>query len=139
MPQTANFAQAAMRHLVDASALFGAQRFDNAVYLAGYAAECSLKQRLVDVLPGTKARDDGHDLVTLALAWDVAVSGDPRSEAILQQIRNGDLSDGHPVRRYWPNHWSSEAAHPILLTARATVERAVIQPAIDAGDAWPEG
>ena len=41
-----NYAQAAAKHLKDASALLAAARWDGACYLAGYVVECTLKAKL---------------------------------------------------------------------------------------------
>jgi len=59
------FQQAAARHLHDAQCLISQQRWDNAVYLAGYVVECSFKV-LVEVYIGSQtAKKYGHDLAEL--------------------------------------------------------------------------
>ena len=62
-----SFAQAAARHLYDANILKNQQRWDNAVYLAGYVVECSFKVLVKVYLPegNTAVRNYGHDLTEI--------------------------------------------------------------------------
>lgn len=62
-----SFAQAGARHLHDAKILLSEERWDNAVYLAGYVAECAFKV-LVKIYidrDSSAAKKYGHDLKNL--------------------------------------------------------------------------
>lgn len=52
----ADFAQAARRHLADASYLYARSSYANADHLAGVAAECGLKAILIEHLGGVLSR-----------------------------------------------------------------------------------
>ena len=72
---SANFADAAARHLDDAMLLKSQQRFDNAAYLSGYVVECAMKAVLT-TSPLTPQRL-GHELQSISveatsLLWIVA-------------------------------------------------------------------
>lgn len=62
-----SFPQAAARHLHDAKILLDKQRWDNAVYLAGYVVECSFKVLVEVYIPEgkTAVKKYGHDLTEL--------------------------------------------------------------------------
>jgi len=64
-PQLDRFAQAAGRHLADSETLAAGSRLDNAVYLAGYVVECSLKAVISHHSSVRDARQYGHDLAAL--------------------------------------------------------------------------
>ena len=61
------FLQAAARHLHDAKVLKDNERWDNAVYLAGYVVECSFKVLVKVYIPEdrTAVKKYGHDLTEL--------------------------------------------------------------------------
>ena len=70
-----NFANAASRHFDDAFLLKSEQRFDNAAFLSGYVAECSMKAIVSASSMAPKRL--GHELETisvdaLSLIWIVA-------------------------------------------------------------------
>lgn len=62
-----SFPQAAARHLHDAKILLDKQRWDNAVYLAGYVVECGFKVLVEVYIPEgkTAVKKYGHDLIEL--------------------------------------------------------------------------
>ena len=70
-----DFISASTRHLEDSKSLLAQGRFDNALYLGGYATECALKA--VVFLAGAEAEKFGHRLLALeedglALAFAIA-------------------------------------------------------------------
>ncbi|MEG3847902.1 hypothetical protein QT971_10605 [Microcoleus sp. herbarium19] len=62
-----SFSNSAGRHLQDAQLLLGKQRWDNAVYLAGYVVECSFKVLVEHHFKNDRSavRKYGHDLSEL--------------------------------------------------------------------------
>lgn len=58
-----SYAAAAGKHLDDAHDLLSRARYDNAAYLSGYVAECSLKALLA--AHGTAGKLFGHDISAL--------------------------------------------------------------------------
>jgi len=66
-----NYQSAARRHLEDAESLLSAGRCDNAAYLAGYAAECSVKalaELVGQPLPRLHLHQLSSDVLEAALA-----------------------------------------------------------------------
>ncbi|MCW2279216.1 HEPN domain-containing protein [Heliophilum fasciatum] len=114
------FAQAATRHLHDAQVLCDLQRWDNAVYLAGYVVECTLKA-LVEIYKGKKqTRDYGHNLNKLqesALTELRLVS--PKAATRLPKTTGTVLEKNHPGRRYaQSNLWTQSEAEKAVNRAR---------------------
>lgn len=73
-PDIRVFRLAAGRHLRSAKVLFHAQMYADAIYLAGYTAECNLKALILANTPSSRRRatilaefrgSRGHDLVAL--------------------------------------------------------------------------
>ena len=69
-----DFASAAVRHWDTAVFLGAAGRWQQAAYLAGYLAECSLKALLKHAVPSILPRPMGHNLIALSgdaleMAW----------------------------------------------------------------------
>lgn len=62
-----SFSNSAGRHLHDAQLLLGEQRWDNAVYLAGYVVECSFKVLVEQHFKHDRdaVKKYGHDLTEL--------------------------------------------------------------------------
>lgn len=98
------FIQAAARHLHDAMLLLSKQRWDNAVYLAGYVVECSFKVLVEVYIPDkTATKKFGHDLTKLQgqaidrlrLMYPVLEFQLPAS-----RITGTALDQDHPERRY---------------------------------------
>lgn len=115
MPE--NFQQAAARHLYDAKCLLNQQRWDNAVYLAGYVVECSFKVLVEVYINSLTAKKYGHDLAELQgkamerlrliyPALDIQFPASRTMGTVLEQ--------NHPERRYaqsglWSEIESKEA------------------------------
>lgn len=100
-----SFPQAAARHLHDAKILLNEERWDNAVYLAGYVVECSFKVLVTVYLSEDieEIKTYGHDLKKLQgkamnrlrLMYPVLDMQLPTS-----RIQGTILSRNHPERRY---------------------------------------
>jgi HEPN domain-containing protein len=100
-----SFPQAAARHLHDAQILLDKQRWDNAVYLAGYVVECSFKVLVTVYISEDieEIKTYGHDLKKLQgkamnrlrLMYPVLDMQLPTS-----RIQGTILSRNHPERRY---------------------------------------
>lgn len=97
------FQQAAARHLHDAQSLLNHQRWDNAVYLAGYVVECSFKVLVQVYIDSSSAKKYGHDLAELQSkgmerlrfiypALDMQLPTKRTMGTVLEQ--------DHPARRY---------------------------------------
>lgn len=98
-----DFQQAASRHLSDAQCLLDKQRWDNAVYLAGYVVECSFKVLVEVYIDSASAKKYGHDLAELQgqamerlrfmyPALDMQLPANRTMGTVLEQF--------HPERRY---------------------------------------
>lgn len=98
-----SFSQAATRHLHDAIYLLNGQRWDNAVYLAGYVVECSFKVLVEIYIDQAVVKKYGHDLAMLQgkamerlrLMYPVLDIQLPASRTI-----GTVLDQNHPARRY---------------------------------------
>ncbi|NEP89265.1 MAG: HEPN domain-containing protein [Okeania sp. SIO2C2] len=60
-----SFIQAAGRHLHDAEILLVQNRWDNAIYLAGYVVECTFKVIVEQCINNRTCQKFGHDLTEL--------------------------------------------------------------------------
>ena len=58
-PATDDYPEAARKHLVDATALATARRFDGAAYLSGYVVECAAKL-LIQVETASKPKNQNQ-------------------------------------------------------------------------------
>jgi HEPN domain-containing protein len=99
------FSQAAARHLHDAKVLKDNERWDNAVYLAGYVVECSFKVLVQVYIPEdrTAVKKYGHDLTELqSKAMDRLRLMYPVLDMQLPASRTTAtvLDQYHPERRY---------------------------------------
>ena len=99
------FLQAAARHLHDAKVLKDNERWDNAVYLAGYVVECSFKVLVKVYIPEdrTAVKKYGHDLTELqGKAMDRLRLMYPVLDMQLPVSRTTEtvLDQYHPERRY---------------------------------------
>lgn len=118
-----SFAQAAARHLYDAKILKNQQRWDNAVYLAGYVVECSFKVLLEVYLPeqNTAVRRYGHDLTEIQYkAMDRLRLMYPVIDMQLPVSRTEGtvLDQYHPQRRYGKSGlWSKTEAEKAVQRA----------------------
>lgn len=100
-----SFPQAAARHLQDAKILLNKERWDNAVYLAGYVVECSFKVLVEIYIPeGKKAvKKYGHDLTELqGTAMDrLRVIYPVLMQLPSDRTMGTVLAKNHPERRYY--------------------------------------
>jgi len=116
-----SFSQAAARHLSDANVLLSSQRWDNAVYLAGYVVECSFKVLVEKYIDQAAPKKYGHDLAALQgkamerlrLMYPVLDIQLPTS-----RITGTVLDQDHPERRYYKSGLWSE------IQAKEAVKRA---------------
>jgi hypothetical protein len=110
------FAQAAGRHLHDALQLRDCQRWDNAVYLAGYVVECAFKV-LVEIYfneDEAAAKKFGHELTKIeGEAIERLRVMYPGLDKQLPASRTAGtvLAQAHPERRYAPSDlWNESEA-----------------------------
>jgi len=133
--QDDRFAQAASRPLVDARVLAGQRRLDNAVYLAGYVVECSLKTVMEFHLGQDQARRWGHDLVGLqGQALQQLCVLVPHAQVRMPASRTDGtvLDQGHPQRRYWASgHWGEQETGLALERASEIYRDTVVSMVLD--------
>ena len=124
-----SFAQASGRHLEDACELIKKERWDNAVYLAGYVVECAFKtlinryaNRSAAVLYGHKLGElQGQAMVILRILFPEADLRLPRS-----RTDGTVLEKDHPVRRYARTGlWSEDEAKRAVTRAREIYEEII--------------
>ena len=132
-----SFSSSAGRHLQDAQILADAQRWDNAVYLAGYVVECSFKVLIEQNFKfgqGT-ARKYGHDLVELKgkamerlrLLYPILDQQLP-----ISRIDETVLAKNHPERRYAKSGlWSKSEAELAVQRAEAIYKETVLKLVLD--------
>lgn len=139
-----SFSSSAGRHLRDAQTLSSAQRWDNAVYLAGYAVECSFKVLIEQNFKSGQhtAKKYGHDLTELQ---GKAIERLRILYPILDQklpISRMDetvLAKSHPERRYARSGlWSKNEAELAVQIAteihRDTILRLVLDGSVSSED-----
>lgn len=123
---------AAAKNLDDASALFGARRFDGAAYLAGYVVECSLKTVIV---VHEIAKQAGLTPVTLAAG--MASSTAPVVAALPGSYQKARLASKSPTTKKPPTSHDLEnlsreavalASQPGAATAGYTPPDPTAQP-----------
>lgn len=129
------YGQAASRHLRDARLLLQNERFDNAVYLAGYVAECSLKC-VVEVFTDRRyARCFRHNLSALegeGLRRALRLCPAAQSYVPSQALAHTPLAHGHPDRRYWKSGvWTQQCADEIVKLVEGIYQRTVVQLVLD--------
>lgn len=108
-----DFAAASSRHLDDASELLEQGRFDGAVYLCGYVAECALKVLVERWYPSLRGAYFSHDLAQLEaavlgeddFAFLLALSPARRPLVLSLRMSGTDLVWKHPMRRYFRSGW----------------------------------
>jgi HEPN domain-containing protein len=115
-----SYSNSAGRHLIDAKILLESQRWDNAVYLAGYVVECSFKLLVEQYFKHDNKHDKkavkkyGHDLnelegramERLRVLYPILDRQLPAS-----RIMDTVLGQDHPERRYAKSPlWSEEQA-----------------------------
>lgn len=118
-----SFSQAAGRHLQDAKILCEQERWDNAVYLAGYVVECSFKVLIEIYFSNDQkaVKKYGHDLSELeGKAMERLRVLYPRLDSQLPNARitGTILAKDHPERRYAKSElWTKEEAQLAVQTA----------------------
>jgi HEPN domain-containing protein len=118
-----SFSQAAGRHLQDAKILCEQERWDNAVYLAGYVVECSFKVLIEIYFSNDQkaVKKYGHDLNELeGKAMERLRVLYPRLDSQLPNARitGTILAKDHPERRYAKSElWTKEEAQLAMQTA----------------------
>lgn len=118
-----SFSNSAGRHLQDAKILLGEERWDNAVYLAGYVVECSFKVLIEQYFKHDQGavKKYGHDLTELEgrgmerlrVLYPILDRQLPAS-----RIVGTILARNHPERRYAKSGLWTETE------AQSAVERA---------------
>jgi hypothetical protein len=121
--------------LVDAEILRDCGRQDNALYLAGYVAECSLKLLVSHYLSWSAARRYGHDLGALqgAALRQLHVLVPPAHLRVPGSRTVGTVLEiGHPQRRYWPSHhWRASDVETALRRAYDIYRETVLTMILD--------
>ncbi|MFM6075412.1 MAG: HEPN domain-containing protein, partial [Dolichospermum sp.] len=116
-----SFSQAAARHLQDAKILLDKQRWDNAVYLAGYVVECSFKVLVTVYISKDieEIKTYGHDLKKLQ---GKAMNRLRLIYPVLMQLPASRtmgtvLDQYHPERRYYKSGiWNQTQAEEAVNT-----------------------
>jgi HEPN domain-containing protein len=139
-----SFSSAAGRHLQDAQILLQTQRWDNAVYLAGYVVECSFKLLIEQYFKNDKAavKKYGHDLTELeGRAMERLRVLYPILDKQLPTSRTSDsvLAQDHPERRYARSElWTKEQAKLAVQRAeeiyREIISKLVLNGSISSKD-----
>ena len=142
LPQPDRFAQAAGRHLCDSLILAAQHRHDNAVYLAGYVVECSLKAILAHHLSAAVAGSYKHDLTGLqgrALQLLRVLVPHVHLRLPSSRTQGTGLDVGHPQRRYWTSGlWSHDEVHAAVDCAREIYRETVLSMVLDGDLSYQE-
>ncbi|MFM6753904.1 MAG: HEPN domain-containing protein [Dolichospermum sp.] len=131
-----SFPQAAARHLHDAKILLDKQRWDNAVYLAGYVVECSFKVLVEVYIPEgkTAVKKYGHDLTELqGKAMDRLGLIYPVLMQLPASRTMGTVLDQyHPERRYYKSGiWNQTQAEEAVNKAEEIYQQIIIKLVLD--------
>ncbi|WP_437951529.1 hypothetical protein WME98_12405 [Sorangium sp. So ce296] len=118
--------------------LFERQRWDGAVYLSGYVAECSLKL-LVERWLLVVGSEFSHRLGKLEAAASgargfellVALSPAMRPLRLWRTIAGTVLDQDHPDRRYFTDGWTAHEAESALELASEVYQRTVAEDVLD--------
>ena len=139
-----SFSNSAGRHLQDAQILLKEQRWDNAVYLAGYVVECSFKVLVKQYFKHDQdpAKKYGHDLTELeGRAMERLRVLYPILDRQLPASRIVDtvLAQNHPGRRYSTSGlWAEADAKTAVQRAeeiyREIISKLVLNGSIPSGD-----
>jgi len=126
-----SFSNSAGRHLQDAQILLGEQRWDNAVYLAGYVVECSFKVLVEQYFKHDQGavKKYGHDLTALEgramerlrVLYPILDRQLPTS-----RIVGTVLAQNHPERRYSKSGLWAEADAKTAVQSAAEIYREII-------------
>jgi len=139
-----SFSNSAGRHLQDAQILLGEQRWDNAVYLAGYVVECSFKvlveqyfkhdQNAAKKYNHNLTELDGRLMERLRVIYPILDRQLPAS-----RIAGTVLAKHHPERRYSQSGlWAEGDAETAVQRAeeiyREIISKLVLNGAISSQD-----
>jgi HEPN domain-containing protein len=129
MPES--FSNSASRHLQDAQILLRAQRWDNAVYLAGYVVECCFKVLVEQHFKPDRGavKKYGHDLTELEgramerlrVLYPILDRQLPTS-----RIAGTVLAQNHPERRYAESGLWAEADANTAVQRAGEIYREII-------------
>lgn len=111
MPE--NYAQASVRHYIDAKKLADTGRFDNAGHLVGFAAECAIKHAF-DISVRTSASPKVHLPELAKAALKRMKSRNPASspmQSLLSQIGSGYFQNWTVESRYSADGFITEASY----------------------------
>ena len=122
-----DYPEAALKHLQDADALVGRQRFDGAAYLAGYVVECALKT-LIQVESGEPRHS--HRLMSLHDELNVlAVHAKTRTGRLYisatASLKTAGVVDWTPNMRYHGPKVAANEAEAWLQEAHAAYDRII--------------
>ncbi|MDB9484845.1 HEPN domain-containing protein [Dolichospermum circinale CS-537/05] len=131
-----SFPQAAARHLHDAKILLDHQRWDNAVYLAGYVVECSFKVLVEVYIPEgkTAVKKYGHDLAEIqGKAMDRLRLIYPVLMQLPASRTMGTVLDQyHPERRYYKSGiWNNDQAEKAVNRAEEIYQEIIPKLVLD--------
>ena len=137
-----SFSNSASRHLQDAQLLLVEQRWDNAVYLAGYVVECSFKVLVEQHFKHGAVKIYGHDLTELEgramerlrVLYPILDRQLPAS-----RIAGTVLAQHHPERRYsksglWAEADATTAVQPAEEISREIITKLVLNGSISSQD-----
>jgi HEPN domain-containing protein len=139
-----SFVNSAGRHLQDARILLAEQRWDNAVYLAGYVVECSFKVLIEQHFKHDRGavKKYGHDLTELEgraldrlrLLYPILDKQLPTS-----RLAGTVLARNHPERRYFKSGcWAESDAQSAVQLAekiyREIISKLVLNGSISSQD-----
>lgn len=116
-----SFIQAAARHLHDAEILLNQQRWDNAIYLAGYVVECTFKVLVDKYISDRDCSKFGHNLTELqgkGIERLRIIYPTLDTQLPISRTNETVLADYHPQRRYFKSGLWNESE------AREAVKRA---------------
>ena len=126
-----SFSNSAGRHLQDALILLKEQRWDNAVYLAGYVVECSFKVLVEQYFKHDQGavKKYGHDLTELEgramerlrVLYPILDRQLPAS-----RIAGTVLAQNHPERRYSKSAFWAEADAKTAVQRTEEIYREII-------------
>ena len=125
-----DFASAAARHWDNVQFLERDNRWQEAAYLAGYIAECSLKALLERTAPDILLRSLGHNLVALTGdALEMAVLLNPASRryrVLTLASGTGGIGQWQPEHRYAVTGFLPDSAFQQMIADAQEIGRSVL-------------
>jgi len=130
-----SFSNAASRHLHDSQILLKEQRWDNAIYLAGYVVECAFKSLVELYLDDKAIKKFSHDLSKVeGEAMDRLRVMYPFLDGQLPPARISGtvLATDHPERRYAKSGlWTQDEAEEAVKRAREIYQETILKLVLD--------